>query len=87
MLFRSVDGPDGGRIGFGLPGGMVDGCERFQGKGLPPDERIERCAATLRARGAEAARDEQWTAIRRAALRAAAVDPGVLNAPAGRGDA
>ena len=84
---EQVDGPDGSQIGFGLPGGMVDGCERFQGKGLAPDERIERSAATLRARGAEAARDEQWAAIRRAALRAAGVDPGVLLASAGQGGA
>lgn len=81
---EQVDGPDGSRIGFGLRGGMTDGCERFQGKGLAPDERIERSTATLQARGAEAARDEQWAAIRRAALRAAGLDPGVLIAPAAR---
>lgn len=78
---EQVEGPDGGRIGFGLPGGMTDGCERFQGRGLAPDETIGRRAATLRARGAEAARDEQWAAIRRAALRAAGVDPRVLVVP------
>lgn len=78
---HEVEGPDGSRIEFGLPGGMTDGCERFQGRGLLPDVVIERRAATLQARGAEAARQEQWAAIRREALRVVGLDPALLVAP------
>lgn len=78
---HEVAGVDGSRLEFGLPGGMTDGCERFQGRGLQPDVVIERRAATLQARGAEAARQEQWAAIRREALRMVGLDPDLLVTP------
>lgn len=74
-------GPDGSRIRFGLPGGMSDGCEGFQGRGLQPDREVALPADRLQAVGLDAARREHRRAVRAAAFTALGVDPAQVLAP------
>lgn len=74
-------GPDGSRILFGLPGGMSDGCEGFQGRGLLPDVEVVLSADRLQAVGLDAARREHRRAVRAAAFTSLGVDPAQVLAP------
>ena len=78
---HEVPGPDGSLLTFGLPGGMCDGCEGFQGRGLRPDREVALASERLHAVGLENARREHRRAVRAAAFAAAGLDPGLVLEP------